>query len=75
MHKYQKILKLDDAFLRAWPRKCDFKDGNHHYSKRNAHVNEGVYKFPKSNSQVYNFAYKLDLTILDHRQNFEGSSR
>ncbi len=22
-------------------------------------VNEGVYNFPKSNSQVYNFAYKL----------------
>ena len=37
--------------------------------------NEGVYNFPKSNSQVYNFAYKLHFTILDHGQNFEGSLR
>ncbi len=36
-------------------------------------INEGVYSFPKSNSQVYNFAYKRHFTILDRGQNFEGS--
>ncbi len=30
-NKYQKILKLNYAFLRAWLIKCDYKDGNHHY--------------------------------------------
>ena len=29
------------------------------------HVKEGVYNFLKSNSQVYNFTYKLHFTILD----------
>ena len=24
------IFLSDDAFLRAWSRKCNFKDGNHH---------------------------------------------
>ncbi len=37
--------------------------------------NEGVYNFLKSNSQVYNFTYKLHFTILDYRQNFEGGFR
>ncbi len=36
-------------------------------------LNEGVYNFPKSNSQAYRFAYKLHFSILDHGQNFEGS--
>ena len=31
-YKYQKMLKLDDAFLRAWLKVCDFKDGNHPYT-------------------------------------------
>ena len=42
-------------------------------SEREAILNEGVYSFPKSNSQVYNFAYNLHFTILDHGQSFEGS--
>ncbi len=39
------------------------------------YFNEGVYSFPISNSQIYNFAYKLHFFILDHGQNFEGSFR
>ena len=38
-------------------------------------LNEGVYNFLKSNSQNYNFTDKLHFTILDYRQNFEGSFR
>ncbi len=38
-------------------------------------VNKGVYNFQKSKSQVYNFAYKLHFTIIDHGQNIEGSFR
>ena len=38
-------------------------------------LNEGVYNFLKSNSQVYRFTYKLHFTILDYGQNFEGGFR
>ena len=39
------------------------------------YFNEGVYNILKSNSQVYNCAYKLHFTILDYGQNFRGSFR
>ena len=37
-----------------------------------SYFNEGVYNFLQSNSQIYNFTYKLHFTILDYRQNFEA---